>query len=101
MLLFRREVVLQTQRQHALAQRPFAIALIFRRHLLDRRVLDRARQPIQLDPAPEGMQIEQLDGNRLIASVTDKDFRLTVIGFDKQRDLFVKVGLEESDAETL
>jgi hypothetical protein len=61
------------------------------------------KAPIALDPAPHGLEISSLSENSLVADISDPDFRLTMIGFDPQRDLFVSVRIdeEEEDAQTV
>jgi hypothetical protein len=60
--------------------------------------LDRA--PIRFDPPVDGMVITSAVENEIRAAVTDPEFRLTVVGFDERRDLFVQVSMTEgSDAE--
>jgi hypothetical protein len=58
------------------------------------------RGPIRFDPPLEGMVITSARENEIHAAVTGPDFRLTVVGFDERRDLFVQVTMTEgSDAE--
>jgi len=54
----------------------------------------------QLDKAPirvdfVGVTIRRRENNVLVADVQKEDFRITVVGFDERRDLYVKVDLEE------
>jgi hypothetical protein len=54
----------------------------------------------QLDKAPInvdwfGATISRLEKNHLVAYVQKEDFRITVLGFDERRDLYVKVDIEE------
>jgi hypothetical protein len=54
----------------------------------------------QLDKAPirvdlVGVTIRRRENNVLVADVQKEDFRITVLGFDERRDLYVKVDLEE------
>ncbi len=51
----------------------------------------------------EGMTVEERELNRLVVKVTDAEFRLTLTGFDENRDLFVNVDVKEEadhDSET-
>ncbi len=47
--------------------------------------------PIRLEPAPEGIDILSLKYNRVIFRARESNFRMTFVGFDEQRDLYVKV----------
>jgi hypothetical protein len=60
------------------------------------------KAPIALAPAPQGLAITHMSENRLVAEISDPEFRLTMVGFDPQRDLFVSVRIdeEEEDAAT-
>jgi hypothetical protein len=63
----------------------------------------------QLDKLPitsmsEGMNLtfrpgDVKHGNEILAEVIDKDFQLTVTGFDENRDLFVKVTVPKEDSD--
>ncbi len=61
-------------------------------HLADFRVEQR---PIELEPAPVGLNVINREANRIRVEVTDPDFRLSVRGFDENRDLYVNVKMEE------
>ncbi len=58
------------------------------------------QRPIELDPAPIGVNILQREANRIRVEVTDPDFRLSVRGFDENRDLYVNVKMEEQDDDS-
>lgn len=49
------------------------------------------RGGIEAKPAPRGLKILAYEGNGIRFQVTDEDFRLTLIGFDTNRDLVVSV----------
>lgn len=51
--------------------------------------------PITLVPAPQGLEIVEQQENRIVARVSDPDFRIHVKGFDERRDLFVRVTPKE------
>lgn len=51
--------------------------------------------PIELDPAPVGINVTSRGANRIRVEITDPDFRLSVRGFDENRDLYVNVKMEE------
>ena len=48
----------------------------------------------------EGMKIVNQEENRLLVEIHKPEFKLTVAGFDQNRDLFVNVRLEEGDNDT-
>jgi hypothetical protein len=52
---------------------------------------DLADDNISLEPEPQGVEIQQSAMNRLVVKVIEKEFRLTVVGFDANRDLVVDV----------
>lgn len=62
------------------------------------------RADFRLDRAPiditeeRGIEIRERSENELLFDVTDPDFRLTVEGFDKNRDLYVSVSIARHDA---
>lgn len=45
----------------------------------------------------EGATVDQRELNRLVVKVTDVAFRVTVTGFDENRDLFVVVDAKEAE----
>jgi hypothetical protein len=47
--------------------------------------------PIELEPSPTGASVLSREGNRIRVEITDPDFRLSVRGFDENRDLYVNV----------
>lgn len=47
--------------------------------------------PIMLKPEPEGVDILLLKNNRVVVKAREPKFRITFIGFDEQRDLYVRV----------
>jgi hypothetical protein len=50
---------------------------------------------IKLAPPPQGLAVLSRSGNRLVVEVQDRDFLLTVVGFDTDRDLCVEVKVKE------
>lgn len=52
-----------------------------------------------MDVTYEGLRLKLANENELLAEVTSDDFRLRVIGFDSNRDLYVRVTLPESSDE--
>ena len=52
---------------------------------------DLAEDRITLHPTPCGVEIQQRSANWLLVKVISKDFRLTVVGFDTNRDRVVDV----------
>lgn len=61
-------------------------------HPADFRVNDPS---IRFDPPPQGMEILTKNDNHISVKILDPDFRLTVVGFDEKRDLYVNVKIEE------
>jgi hypothetical protein len=60
------------------------------------------KSPISV--TPKGMTLtfrpgDDKPGNEIEAEVTDRDFLLTVTGFDENRDVFVKVTVPQEDAD--
>jgi hypothetical protein len=53
------------------------------------------QSPIKLEPAPEGLKVIAKEANQMVVEILNPDFRLTVVGFDEKRDLFVNVRMEE------
>ena len=68
-----------------------------RYHPADFRVEHR---PMELEPAPVGLNVINREANRIRVEVTDPDFRLSVRGFDENRDLYVNVKMEERDDDS-
>jgi hypothetical protein len=52
--------------------------------------------PIRFDPPPQGMKVTAKEENRISVEILDPNFRLTVVGFDEKRDLYVNVKMEET-----
>jgi len=44
-----------------------------------------------LRPQGKGLEAKRIQGNRLTLRITDEDFRFVVTGFDRHRDLFIRV----------
>jgi hypothetical protein len=59
--------------------------------------LDRA--PIQIDDDLEGIEVVSRALNEMVVRVLKPDFRLSVTGFDPNRDLYVKVLPREEEAD--
>ena len=59
------------------------------------------KKPITVGDDLKGITLLTRSGNEIQAEVTEKDFLLTVTGFDENRNLFVKVTVpqEESDGD--
>lgn len=57
----------------------------------DRADFEVGKGPIRLTPEPKGIQILEMGANRIVAQIDDLDFRLSVCGFDQNRDLYVRV----------
>ena len=59
------------------------------------------KPPIVLGSDVKGIKILAQSGNEMEAEVTQADFQLSLIGFDENRDLFVKVTVpqEENDGD--
>ncbi len=53
---------------------------------------------IQLAEKPRGLAVIEQAGNRLRLAVTDPDFRLSMTGFDENRDLIVRVTAKDGDS---
>lgn len=53
------------------------------------------KSPIKLDR--KGLDIVEAENNRVLVAIQDKDFSLTVSGFDENRDLVVR-GVVKGDA---
>jgi hypothetical protein len=53
------------------------------------------KSPIEFDPPPAGANVVSREENRIRVEITEPDFRLTVRGFDENRDLYVNVKMEE------
>jgi hypothetical protein len=53
------------------------------------------QRPIEFEPAPLGLSVISREANRIRIEITDPDFRLSVRGFDENRDLYVNVKMEE------
>lgn len=53
------------------------------------------RASIRFDPPCQGMEILTKKDNCISVKILDTDFRLTVVGFDEKRDLYVNVKMEE------
>jgi len=51
--------------------------------------------PILLEPPPSGVRLVSKEENRMTVDILDADFRISVVGFDKNRDLIVDVKIEE------
>jgi hypothetical protein len=54
------------------------------------------QNPIRIDPKSTGLNIVKRETNWLRAEIQQADFRLTVMGFDEKRDLFVNARIEET-----
>lgn len=52
-------------------------------------------QPIRIDPATKNVSLTTLNDNHIVGEIRDADFVLTITGFDKNRDLFIKARIEE------
>jgi len=52
---------------------------------------DLGGEPISLDPEPQGIEIVERSGNRIVAKITEPTFAIHVVGFDSRRQLYVKV----------
>ena len=55
---------------------------------------DLAQTPIAI--AAQGLEVQQADGNQLVLRVLEPSFRLEVDGFDRHRDVRVRVSAEEA-----
>lgn len=55
---------------------------------------------VRLDPAPVGLKVVMCERNQLEVEVLNSEFNLTVVGFDRRRDVFVKPALEEASNDT-
>lgn len=51
---------------------------------------DVGKSPIRLDPSPEGVEIDEQQGNGVRLTITSPKFRVGLRGFDVQRDLYIK-----------
>ena len=51
--------------------------------------------PIRFEPPPQGVEVLQYEGNRLLVEVCDPNFRVHLAGFDPRRDLYVKIEPKE------
>lgn len=51
--------------------------------------------PIRIDPATKNVSLTTLNDNHIVGEIRDADFVLTITGFDKNRDLFIKARIEE------
>jgi hypothetical protein len=52
-----------------------------------------------LDVVSQGIEINRMERNEILAKVVDPDFALTVTGFDENRDICVKVNAIQEDAD--
>jgi hypothetical protein len=51
----------------------------------------------ELEPPPQGVEIRSRDKNHMLLEVLEPNFRLTVVGFDANRDLCVNVQVRENE----
>jgi hypothetical protein len=51
--------------------------------------------PIEI--ALSGLRLDECSGNRMVAMLTESDFRLEVTGFDANRDLYLRVTAKEAN----
>jgi hypothetical protein len=60
------------------------------------------KNPIQLEPAAQNITVLEIEKNRVIIEINDKEFEFHMSGFDKQRQLYVKATpkRDRADANT-
>ena len=58
---------------------------------------DLAGAEFRLEPPPHGIDIVERGANRMLVKVLEKDFQLSVTGFDTKRDVLVNINLKEAE----
>jgi hypothetical protein len=62
-------------------------------------------EDFQLNKSPiltdmKGINVLECAGNRMLVEITDKDFNLTVVGFDENRDLVIRAAVKGDGHDT-
>lgn len=57
---------------------------------------DLASAEFGLEPPPHGIEILERGENRMLVKVLEKDFQLSVTGFDTKRDVLVNIDVKEA-----